>query len=527
MSLNLGNHWKGQFFTPYNVCRMMAEMNFGDGVQAEVERKGYISVCDPCVGAGAMLIAAANAMGRAKLNYQTNAVFVGQDIDRIVAMMAYIQISLIGCPGYIIIGNSLTNPPTGHVLFPQDTEGQEVWITPLFMHDIWEMRRTKELLLGLFGGTATTLKTVEKEHFYMFSISMKRRATMETKGFNGSEISEKNKEALQSEAWQEVRKIMKTEIQHFTEAPEIQHFATVKVSKNDNVYGVVWGNVVREYLKTAYSGENAQADVVSDGITYKVLKREEVTAFYDADGNTLFDVANGRLEKEYEYVMKEDKMTAVSEEEIDNAAEAEEKNADLEKKDADKETGETQEEKSEGKSESDVPTDDIEVPDPVSVKQMAKEKLEKEMKADKDKTFAEPVIGYLLKRCEDDLGLAQDVVQEHKTWKKCLDYIYGQARKQATENRAVVRNDVVYEWAEDYYHKDDKAEEEKKAKKEAERKAKQKKAAEERKAKAKENSAKAAPTPQKKEDMPKEQPKSKRNGKDMDGQLDMFFMMGM
>lgn len=257
------------------------------------------------------------------------------------------------------------------------------------------------------------------------------------------------------------------------------------------------------------------------------MKREEVTAFYDADGNTLFDVANGRLEKEYEYVMKEDKMTAVSEEEIDNAAEAEEKNADLEKKDADKETGETQEEKSEGKSESDVPTDDIEVPDPVSVKQMAKEKLEKEMKADKDKTFAEPVIGYLLKRCEDDLGLAQDVVQEHKTWKKCLDYIYGQARKQATENRAVVRNDVVYEWAEDYYHKDDKAEEEKKAKKEAERKAKQKKAAEERKAKAKENSAKAAPTPQKKEDMPKEQPKSKRNGKDMDGQLDMFFMMGM
>lgn len=168
MRLNLGNHWKGQFFTPYNVCRMMAEMNFGAGAKAEAESKGYLSVCDPCVGAGAMLIAAANAMKRAEINYQTNAVFVGQDIDRIVAMMAYIQISLIGCPGYIIIGNSLTNPPTGHVLFPQDTEGQEVWITPLFMHDIWEMRRTKELLLGLFGGTATTLKTVQKEHFFIF-----------------------------------------------------------------------------------------------------------------------------------------------------------------------------------------------------------------------------------------------------------------------------------------------------------------------------------------------------------------------
>lgn len=168
MSLNLGSHWHGQFFTPYNVCRMMAEMNFGDGIQAEIERKGYISVCDPCVGAGAMLIAAANAMRRAKANYQTSAVFVGQDIDRVVAMMAYIQLSLIGCPGYIIIGNSLTNPPTGHVLFPRDTEGQELWITPLFMHKVWEMRRTKELLLGLFGGTVTTEKTVEKEHFFMF-----------------------------------------------------------------------------------------------------------------------------------------------------------------------------------------------------------------------------------------------------------------------------------------------------------------------------------------------------------------------
>ncbi len=305
------------------------------------------------------------------------------------------------------------------------------------------------------------------------------------------------------------------EVMHFTDSAEIKHFAEVKISKNDNSYGVGWANLVKDYLRTAYRGEAADTEIVSWGVTYKVLRRENVTVFYDADGNTIFDVENKRLEREYEYVMQEDKVTVGSEE----------KSADLEKKDADKEAGETQEEKSEAKSESDVPADDIEVPDPVSVKQMAKEKLEKEMKADKDKTFAEPVIGYLLKRCEDDLGLAQDVVQEHKTWKKCFDYIYSQARKQIKENCAAVRDDVVYEWAEDYYHRDDKAEEEKKAKKEAERKAKQKKAAEERKDKAKEKPAKTAPTLQKKEDMPKEKPK--RSGRDMDGQLDMFSMMGM
>lgn len=167
MTLGLGNHWKGQFFTPYNVSRAMAEMTMGD-CQAQIDKQGWVSICDPCVGGGAMLIAAANTLRRQKVNYQNHVLFVGQDIDRIVAMMAYIQISLLGCPGYIIIGNSLTNPPTGHVLFPHDTKGQEVWITPLFMHNIWEMRRTKELLLGLFGGTETTQKTVEKEHFYMF-----------------------------------------------------------------------------------------------------------------------------------------------------------------------------------------------------------------------------------------------------------------------------------------------------------------------------------------------------------------------
>ena len=170
MNLNLGSHWHGQFFTPYQVCQMMAGINFNgevQGVQAEIKKKGYISVHDPCVGAGAMLIASANTMKKLNINYQTNAVFVGQDIDRIVAMMAYIQLSLIGCPGYIIVGDSLTNPLAGHVLFPQCKEGQEIWITPMFITDMWTMRRQRVLLEQLCG-TVTTEKTVEKERFFMF-----------------------------------------------------------------------------------------------------------------------------------------------------------------------------------------------------------------------------------------------------------------------------------------------------------------------------------------------------------------------
>lgn len=168
MNLNLGSHWHGQFFTPYHVCELMAKMQIGDGCHAEIESKGYLSVCDPCVGAGAMLIAAATAFRECKVNYHTSALFIGQDIDPVVAKMAYIQLSLLGCPGYITVGNSLTNPQTGHVLFPEENEGQDLWIMPMFMHQVWEMRRTAMLMRNLFGGIGTTVKTMEKEHYYMF-----------------------------------------------------------------------------------------------------------------------------------------------------------------------------------------------------------------------------------------------------------------------------------------------------------------------------------------------------------------------
>ena len=98
------------------------------------------------------------------------------------------------------------------------------------------------------------------------------------------------------------------------------------------------------------------------------------------------------------------------------------------------------------------------------VKQKAREKLEAEKKKATQKNFADPVIAYLLKRCEEDQGLAEDVMQEGKTWDKCFKYIVGQARKQSNGRSAAVEDHVVYEWAEDYYHKEEKQEPVKKGK---------------------------------------------------------------
>lgn len=174
----------------------------------------------------------------------------------------------------------------------------------------------------------------------------------------------------------------------------------------------------------------------------------------------------------------------------------------------------------------------------------AKAKLEAELQKAKDKSFAEPVIGHLLKRCEEDCGLSEDVCQEHKTWDKCFSYIYEEARKLAKGNRhCAVRDDVVYEWAEDYFHKDDKAEEEKKARgnaqlikaKERAEKSKKKDDGKSTGSKSFEDSAtrehkhKVQKAREEKNAVPEQTTveKPKKSGKDMDGQLDLFSMMGL
>lgn len=86
MSLELGNHWKGQFFTPYNVCECMDGITINDNMQT-LEKQEWISVNDPACGAGATLIAAANIFRRKKINYQTQVLFTANDIDRVVAQI--------------------------------------------------------------------------------------------------------------------------------------------------------------------------------------------------------------------------------------------------------------------------------------------------------------------------------------------------------------------------------------------------------------------------------------------------------
>lgn len=70
MQLELGSHWHGQFFTPYDLCHMMAGLNISDATVERLKGGGFVTLSEPACGAGAMVIAFAEALRARDINYQ-------------------------------------------------------------------------------------------------------------------------------------------------------------------------------------------------------------------------------------------------------------------------------------------------------------------------------------------------------------------------------------------------------------------------------------------------------------------------
>ena len=145
LGLNAKEHQ--QIFTPYHVAHLMAEVTIGD-LKEEIEEKGFVTINDTCCGGGVTLIAAANVakerLADTDLNYQNHILVTGQDIDYVVAMMCYIQLSLLGVAGYFKVGNALTDPMTS------DDDLDNYWFTPMYFFPVWYYRRIFRRLDALF-----------------------------------------------------------------------------------------------------------------------------------------------------------------------------------------------------------------------------------------------------------------------------------------------------------------------------------------------------------------------------------------
>lgn len=76
---------------------------------------------------------------------------------------------------------------------------------------------------------------------------------------------------------------------------------------NGEGYGYEWERAVKVYLKDGYKKPDKKIEFTYIFRTYIALKKSEVTTFYNAAGETLFDVENERLAQEYASFFPESK----------------------------------------------------------------------------------------------------------------------------------------------------------------------------------------------------------------------------
>src|ERR1700722_14722870 len=97
----------GQFFTPYDLSRMMAELTL-DTVDEIIAEQGFVTVQEPACGAGGMIIAAADVIERKGFDIGRQLYVDAIDISPLCFRMSYLQASLRGIPATIRRGNTLT-----------------------------------------------------------------------------------------------------------------------------------------------------------------------------------------------------------------------------------------------------------------------------------------------------------------------------------------------------------------------------------------------------------------------------------
>ena len=104
MESGMGNKYTGQFFTPFHVSEMCAEMNLPKDLPE------HLSLNEPSCGGGGMVIAACKVLHDRGFDFQRRLDVVAQDLDWKGVYMTYLQLSLIGCRAMVVQGDTLADP---------------------------------------------------------------------------------------------------------------------------------------------------------------------------------------------------------------------------------------------------------------------------------------------------------------------------------------------------------------------------------------------------------------------------------
>lgn len=127
MDLGFSNDHQGQFFTPFGLSELAAQMALID-IDHSINKKGYFTMSEPACGSGGMVIALARAMREKGLNYQSQLFVTAQDLSAVAIHMTYIQLSLLYIPAEIRIENTLS------------MKTYDVFHTPAYLMGLWKYR---------------------------------------------------------------------------------------------------------------------------------------------------------------------------------------------------------------------------------------------------------------------------------------------------------------------------------------------------------------------------------------------------
>ena len=122
MEAEMGSKAAGQFFTPYHLSKLCAELS------VELDENEKCVINEPSCGGGGMIIATASVLKEKGINYQQVMEVVAQDFDWKGVYMCYLQLSLLGISAVCVQGDTLANP---HI--PGKTEASHILYTPARM----------------------------------------------------------------------------------------------------------------------------------------------------------------------------------------------------------------------------------------------------------------------------------------------------------------------------------------------------------------------------------------------------------
>lgn len=105
MRSGMGSDAGGQFFTPFSISQMMAELSVAPPEEGEKVRLN-----EPSCGSGGSIIAAALSLKEKGVNYQKCMKVVAQDLDWRCVYMCYVQLSYLGIDAVCVQGDTLLDP---------------------------------------------------------------------------------------------------------------------------------------------------------------------------------------------------------------------------------------------------------------------------------------------------------------------------------------------------------------------------------------------------------------------------------